>query len=392
MKIAHCMQAMIWGPGGVRSYVRRISAAQREAGHEIYYVVAGGLMPEPFDPEGIEILQVQDAADLSRQIAHYHLDVVHAHSILFHNTHPGSVTLRTLHGHQPYCPSGTRYLRREDTPCGRSYSLTGCLWGHVVDRCGSARPANIVRNFRATHDEMRTLAGTPVVTVSHFLHREMLRAGYREDLVTVLHLPTPIIEVYEPPPRLSPPRFLFLGRITPQKGVEWLLRAVQEAPGVHLDIAGDGYLGPEMRLLAERLRLSDRVTFHGWVDEQTTFRLLAHARALIVPSVWHEPGATVAFEAMAHGRAVVGSRVGGIPELVKSDTTGLIVAPNDIHGLAQAITRLAQDWELARAMGQRGRGEAQRHFSLDRHMRMLYQLYDRYMAYNKQGSGSAVGS
>ena len=76
---------------------------------------------------------LQRAQTKGVEILHLHLGVAHLPS--------GSVPLiRTAHGHQPYCPSGSRFLRRTGCACNRNYSLIGCLWGHFVDRCGSARP------------------------------------------------------------------------------------------------------------------------------------------------------------------------------------------------------------------------------------------------------------
>lgn len=163
--------------------------------------------------------------------------------------------------------------------------------------------------------------------------------------------------------------------------IAWLLRAVQEvrAP-VHLDIAGEGYEEPEMRRLAAHLGLDDRVTFHGWVSGDQVSALLSQSRALVFPSVWHEPGGTVAFEAMVNGRAVIMSRGGGMPEVITKGVNGLLVEPNDVPGLARAIEHLAQDWSLAHRLGEAGRQAAPESFSLRSHVEVLMGLYARHGA------------
>ena len=374
MKIGHYCPT-IWAGGGIASYIRRISGEQRRLGHEVVFFDLIRFRDEARGAEDIPAF-VEDAAGLFRQAADQGLDILHTHMVLPGRVRPSVPTIRTLHGHQPYCPSGSRFLPRQGKPCDRNYSVLGCTWGHLMDHCGSVRPANLIADFRATRTERETLHAIPTVTVSRLLKQQMVRAGYREELIHVLHLPAPDVKATMPPPQGGVPRFVFLGRITPPKGVAWLLQAVREvrAP-IHLDIAGEGYAEPEMRRLAARLGLEDRVTFHGWVSGERINALLAQSRALVFPSIWHEPGGTVAFEAMVNGRGVIMSQVGGMPEVITEGVNGMLVEPNDVDGLARALECLAQDWPLAQRLGEAGRRAAPESFSLRGHVEALMDLY-----------------
>lgn len=373
MRIGHYMRQM-FEPGGIASYIRRVSAAQRETGHDVFYFDRAPAVHASTEP--VEFTTDDDA--LMRRAADLRLDVLHVHCVL--ETAPSTVPLiRTVHTHAPYCPSTGRFLKRPGAPCDRNYSLLGCAWGHVVNRCGSVRPAALRRNFTTIRHEMRTLPHIPTIVVSEFLKEQMVRAGYPADGIDVLYLPAPAArEHIAPPPRDARPAFAYLGRMIPHKGVDWLLRAAQRVTSdVLIELAGTGNQEQEYRDLARTLGLEQRVRFHGWVDGLTVNDLLGAARALVFPSIWHEPGGTVAFEAMASGRAVIMSRVGGMPEVVEDGVNGLLVQPGDETGLANAIDRLAGDWELARRLGESGRALVAQRYTLDRHVRDLMAIYER---------------
>jgi alpha-maltose-1-phosphate synthase len=163
---------------------------------------------------------------------------------------------------------------------------------------------------------------------------------------------------------LTRPYVIFVGRITRQKGVPVLLRAasmlIPEAQLVLLAGAADT---PEQ--LAEVAELVDglRATRSGvtWIPEMLSkpevIQLLTHATVFAIPSIY-EPLGIVNLEAMACGTAVVGSRTGGIPEVVADGETGLLVPSGEPEPLAEALNVLLRDPARARAMGQGGRKRA----------------------------------
>jgi glycosyltransferase involved in cell wall biosynthesis len=159
----------------------------------------------------------------------------------------------------------------------------------------------------------------------------------------------------EPPPyEGQTPRLLAIGRLIPIKGFDVLLEAFAQArariPSLTLEIAGDG-------ALRERLEASagDGVSFLGRVDPIGP--AIERAAVVVVPSRGEGFG-MVALEAMERGRAVIASAVGGLPELVAAGETGLLVPPEQVEPLADAIVEIASDLERARAMGAAGRARA----------------------------------
>jgi glycosyltransferase involved in cell wall biosynthesis len=149
------------------------------------------------------------------------------------------------------------------------------------------------------------------------------------------------------------PRALFAGVLEPYKGVDVLLDAwrgvISERPDAELLIAGTGTHAGELRAAAKTLGPS--VRFLGHVDRNTLRTLLDGSSFLVLPSRSEGLGRIV-LEAYARNRAVLGTDVGGIPELVQAGWTGDLVPPGDPDALAGAILRLLADPRRTREMGE----------------------------------------
>ncbi|WP_330281412.1 glycogen synthase [Streptomyces sp. NBC_00588] len=180
------------------------------------------------------------------------------------------------------------------------------------------------------------------------------------------------------------PYVLFVGRITRQKGVPHLLRAVRDIdPAAQVVLCAGAPDTPEIdqefRELHEELsRVREGV---HWIPQMLprpeVIQLLTHAAAFVCPSVY-EPLGIVNLEAMACGTPVVASRVGGIPEVVDDGRTGLLVTVDDDFeaSLARALDTVIGDPETARRMGEAGRERAVGEFGWDAVARRTVRLYE----------------
>lgn len=161
------------------------------------------------------------------------------------------------------------------------------------------------------------------------------------------------------------PYILGIGRHVEQKGFDVLLRAYallknQTAGEIpDLILAGDGPLKPQLEALSEQLGLKDRVGFPGRAARPEAVALFQGCEFFVLPSR-HEPMGIVNLEAMAAGKAVIASRVGGVPELVQNEENGLLVAPDDAQSLAHALARLVDDAPLRKKLGECGAVRVQR--------------------------------
>jgi glycosyltransferase involved in cell wall biosynthesis len=163
----------------------------------------------------------------------------------------------------------------------------------------------------------------------------------------------------EPPPPPPEPRLIYVGRLIPIKGVDVLLRAFEharrEVPNLTLELAGSGASEADLRAAAP-----DGVTFLGHVAPPGP--LYERNAIAVVPSRGEGFG-MVALEAAERGRASIVSRVGGLPEIVAENESGLVVPSDDVGALAQAIVELAQDPARVAAMGAAARARTLAEFT-----------------------------
>lgn len=156
------------------------------------------------------------------------------------------------------------------------------------------------------------------------------------------------------------PYVLGMGRLVPQKGFDLLIEAFSKADiDVELLIAGEGPERESLERLVIGQGLENRVRFVGRADRPTAVSLFAGCRFFVMPSR-QEPMGIVNLEAMALGKAVIAPRVGGVPEIVIDNETGVLVPAGDVAALAQAMVHLNGDDSLRLKLGAAGRVRAQK--------------------------------
>jgi spore coat protein SA len=221
----------------------------------------------------------------------------------------------------------------------------------------------------------RTLRrATKVVFVSDFVRERALECfpEYRESFITIPNATD--TDTFHPaasgPNRSSPlpvhidpecQYVLFAGRLIPEKGIDVLVRAfanvVAQNPRARLIVTGSSFFAGAQRTRFEEelARLAEPVgsaiQFTGFLPREQLSVLYQICDVVVVPSTWQEPSGLVVLEAMASGRSVVATSVGGIPELVRDGVTGLLVPPSNPDALAMAINRLLRDPALRHALG-----------------------------------------
>ncbi len=239
------------------------------------------------------------------------------------------------------------------------------------------QPTLPCRAYRAWH--LHTAADVDLfISPSQFLldkHREAGLAA-RQTAVVRNGIPTPSLSAPSPsapsPSAPSPSascetasgaacRFLLLCRLTEEKGVRVVLDAVRRLPPslrFELTIAGRGPLESVVR---EAAAADSRVHFAGFVQGSEKHELLSNADHLLIPSLWYENAPVAVVEAAAYGLGVIGSRIGGIPELVSEGSTGLLFEPGDAAGLATIMHRLATGELALQRLREAAQEVAQRH-------------------------------
>lgn len=245
--------------------------------------------------------------------------------------------------HAHWLPSGAVALR-----CGKPFVLQ--VWGTDVELARRlprvARP--VLRRARL------------VIAASNALGEAARGLGAREVRV----IPSGVELPPDTRDAADPPEVLYAGRLSPEKGILELLDA---ANGMKLTVVGDG-------------PLRDRVPqARGFVPHAELGPLYDRAAVVAVPSR-REGFGVVCAEAMAHGRPVVASGVGGLLDLVVHEETGLIVPPRDVEALRAALKRLLGNRSLRERMGANARERIREHFSWDRVTELTLEAYEEALA------------
>jgi len=176
---------------------------------------------------------------------------------------------------------------------------------------------------------------------------------------------------------------LFLGRIVPEKGVEFLVRAMphvlRKIPAAKLSIVGGGTEVERLEALARKLALGDSVVFHGKVPHDEVKNFFARATVNVLPSIWCENSPVTCYESYIAGLPMVASRIGGLPAMVVDDDTGFLANPRDPEDLAEKIVRVLSD-EALHARLSDGCRRAFARFSKEKHLARIVEVYEALLA------------
>ena len=319
----------------------------REAGHQVRL-----WNPAP-ETSGLQLLRagmktiwstsaVTKVRELIRQTR---ADIVHCHN-LFPELSPAilreassrAAVVMTLHNFRSLCLPAT--FVRDGRVC--QDCLGRLPWPGVVHACyrGSRTGSAVLASSLSLHRTLGTFDRTTLyLAVSEFVRRKHAEAGWADDRISVKS------NFAWPSTRRAGPGeyFLFLGRLSPEKGISTLLDAFAELPAPLL-VVGDGPQADELRAMTS----SASISFRGSVSPSEAHGLLRHARALLVPSICFEGQPRAILEAYAAGVPVVASDMGGLPETVVDGVTGLLVPPNSPRLWTRAVERLLEDAEAER--------------------------------------------
>ena len=220
-----------------------------------------------------------------------------------------------------------------------------------------------------------------VVTVSATVRDTLTRDGVHPFLLRVIHegrdlesidaLPYPSVAIAKGCPVIG-----IVAHLSQEKGHSTLINAIsillKSYPRVTLLIVGDGQLRNHLQKLANRLGVTERVRFLGFRADADS--LMKCFDIFCLPSLSEGLGSVI-LAAMANRLPVVATTVGGIPELVIDRITGLLVPPRDPKQLAGALQKLLESPSLRKRMGESGRKRVESHFTLEKNIKKMEQLY-----------------
>lgn len=281
----------------------------------------------------------------------------------------GVRTVRMQHDADLFCPTGLGYFRH-----GRSVCHVPAGWPCWCDLAFLGRstrgrfPIRWVSVPAKLREMRRNRRIDAILAISTFVRDKLVSNGFPPERVHLCH-PILDLEVPDPGPVPDENRVLFVGALLRGKGVDLLLRALSLVKtSFRATIIGAGKSEEKLRRLCAGLGLQDRVAFRGWVSPQAIGAEYAAAKVVAVPSRGPECFGLVGLEAMRYGRPVVAFAVGGIPDWLEHERTGLLVPEQDINAFAESLDRLLTDTGYARQLGENAGKRVQERFSFEAYL------------------------
>lgn len=283
--------------------------------------------------------------NMEQLLKEFHPDIVHLHNI-YHQLSPSILhpikkraipTVMTLHDYKLVSPNYSLFV------CGRIWEETkgGAYWKCVRDRCVKDSVAKSMVCAAEAYFHKRIDAYGAIRTFlspSRFLLEKFREFGFDRPIE---YLPNPLTPFPTDMSNTVLPKdapFLFLGRLSAEKGVDVLIRAMQEYQGSSkLCIAGEGPARASLEMLVREIGMSEKVKFLGHLSGLELESARNSAKAILIPSRWYENMPYVLTESLAAGKIVVAANRGGIPERIRHSENGFLFDPEDVVSIADAL-------------------------------------------------------
>jgi len=273
----------------------------------------------------------------------------------------------TMHDYKMVCPTYSMLLN--GMPCERCKD--GKYYLCVLKNCTKSSYAKSLLNtveMYLHHKILKIYNKIDLfISPSIFLKKKVEEMGFKGK---VFYLPNFIkLEDFSPCYKSEESSIIYAGRLSQEKGIATLLRAVKGLD-VKVKIIGDGPIRDGL----ERIKPSN-VIFSGYMNHEQLKKEVKASTGLIIPSECYENNPRAVIEAFAIGKPVIGSRIGGIPELVKDGKTGYTFEPGDALDLRNKIEYLLENRDSAIEMGENGRRFVEEYFNSENHYRRLMEIY-----------------
>ena len=167
---------------------------------------------------------------------------------------------------------------------------------------------------------------------------------------------------------------LYAGRLSREKGILSLLKSIQDLD-IQLKIVGDGPMRNEYERFVRENSLKD-VIFEGYKSGDELRDLFRGAAFVVFPSEWYENAPMTVLEAFAYGKPVIGSDIGGIPEMIINGETGFLFSPGDHQDLREKIQYLLSNPSLIETLGRKARKRVEEEYNADLHYKRLMEIYN----------------
>ncbi len=300
-------------------------------------------------------------------------DLIHVHNFpsleFFKNINVYAPLVRTVHSYENLCANQLKRL-----PDG---SICPYPMGkECIANCGCERGFREIRVDR--ENSFLKLRFSRFLAISNYIRDVLIANGFPEHKIRVLPNFTRMSQTHLNVPEEN--RVLYVGRLTPEKGLMELVRAVSRMklkPILNI-VGGGSVLGQynyQDAVLREAASLGVNLELQSWLEGDELSRAYARAKVVAFSSLWPEPFGLVGIEAMMQGKPVVAFDSGGVGDWLQHEKTGYLVPHMDINLYSECLDRLLENDSLRHQMGEAGRDYALKKFNPNRYLNDLLAIY-----------------
>ena len=322
--------------------------------------------------------------NISRLIDDFKPDIAHVHNIA-HQISPsilpvlkkrGIPIVQTLHDFKLICPSYLFYAHNK--PCEKCKKNK--FYEAILNKCikNSLSGSILIAIEMYFHKIIRIYDNVDVfITPSLFMKNKLEEFGVNPE--KLIHIPNFVpVESFAPNYDFED-YFIYFGRLSEEKGVRTLLKAMERSWKTKLLIVGDGVLKNELEKYAEKNSLTN-VIFTGYKSGSELSNLIKNAMFTIVPSECYENCPMTVLESFSIGKPVIGANIGGIPELISECFDGLLFESANEEDLRNKILYLLSNRTKIKEMGKNGREKVEKLYNVDFHYQRINNLYQKVTA------------
>ena len=337
------------------------SSVMKVATRTIYFLKAKKMISKLIREENPDIVHLQNI--------HHHITP----SILYPLKNKNIPVVWTLHDYQLICPN-ISFLAHGKI-CERCKNKK-YYWPVIIKCKKNSFAASLMSAIEIIiHNVMRIDRLVDMyIAPSNFLKSKFIEFGFkREKVKHISHFAS--VDVKNNIDK-SEDYYLFIGRISEEKGVKTLIEAAVKLNLSKLKIVGDGPLLQDMINYARVIDNNNIVEFVGHKSREEVDEIIKKCKFLVIPSEWYETSGLVIIEAFSYGKTVVGSRVGGIPELIRDNETGLTFEMGNVQDLSSKIKYMLNNPDEVGRMGKNAREFTQKELDSERYYKELIKIYD----------------
>ncbi len=371
--------------GGIQSYLKQLVDLLKKKGHSV----------EVYSPSGdvgslssyfTRWISYKDFSAVKKIITQFKPDILHGHSISMRISplpflaakNKNIPVVMTVHDFNYACPRKWM-IYRDENPCLYGFSFR-CLVSNCLSNKNGWRyvPYHNLRWLKiALHRRMLKKYVRTFICPSRVLCQWMKKSL---DVHNIDLIPNFIEKKLFPQVNIQKyNQLLFIGRLSREKGVKCLLKAMPlilaSHPDAFLTIVGDGPEREKLEYISHNLKINKNVCFVGMVDNKKLSKYYTKSAFCLLPSIWMENCPVAGLEALAFGKPLVGSNIGGIPDIIQEGKTGFLFRKNDHIDLAEKIKILIKNEKLVNTFSKNSLSFFKESFTEEKHSEKILSLY-----------------